>query len=440
MSKVSFIASGVAVAATCLMASTALSQDKEPISWWYESAGPDNQVYLADLLTGPFNEANPEYDLTVDYRGDNLDKLLRIALLSGSGPDIVYTPGPSYVAAMAHAGQLMSLDGYAETLGWNDRILPAFLDFGRYDGTLYALPKTYETIGIYYNKTLFAENGWSAPTTIVELEALADAMLAKGIIPFGSGNGDWRPANEWLVSLVFNSIAGPDVIYQALAGEIPWTSEPIVKSIEALNKWWQAGYFGPDYFSLSTEQSFALVATGEAGMNFSGTWNMGTIGSYYPQNNAEPGFVGFPSGEGVPYPVYALGIGSTFSIASTSEVADGAAAVIDHVFTQDFYGKMNTVWPGEWNLPLRDMSEVEMGDDVLSVFTESMENLSNAVDANQYGYTTWTFLPPATNTYLVSGIEEVWLGRIDIAEYLETIDKKFQKEMADGKVPAVPAR
>ena len=43
---------------------------------------------------------------------------------------------------MAQAGQLLALDDYAASLGWNDRILPVFLELGRYDGALYALPKT----------------------------------------------------------------------------------------------------------------------------------------------------------------------------------------------------------------------------------------------------------------------------------------------------------
>ena len=100
-------------------------------------------------------------------------------MLSGSGPDIVYTAGPSYVATMAEAGQLLALDDYAQKLGWNDRLLPLFLDLGKYNGKLYALAKTYETLGLFYNKTLFAKNGWTPPTTIAELEKLADTMKAR---------------------------------------------------------------------------------------------------------------------------------------------------------------------------------------------------------------------------------------------------------------------
>ena len=95
----------------------------------------------------PFNAAHPDEELSIDFRGPELDKQLRVAMLSGSGPDVVYTAGPSYVASMAQAGQLLPLDDYAAKLGWNDRVLPVFIELGKYDGKLYALPKTYETLG-----------------------------------------------------------------------------------------------------------------------------------------------------------------------------------------------------------------------------------------------------------------------------------------------------
>ena len=182
----------VALAGAALLAlgaTGALGDDKKPITWWYESAAPENQEALQTLLVEPFNAAHPDENLSIDFRGDALDKQLRIALLSGSGPDIVYTAGPSYVASMAQAGQLLPLDDYAAKLGWNDRILPVFIELGKYDGKLYALPKTYETLGLFYNKTLFEKNGWQAPKTIAELETLADAMKAKGMVPFAAGMG-----------------------------------------------------------------------------------------------------------------------------------------------------------------------------------------------------------------------------------------------------------
>ena len=155
---------------------------QEKLTWWHERAAPDRRKQIDDLLVKPFEAANPCIDLTVDYRGNELDKQLRVAMLAGVGPDIVYTPGPSYVAPMAEAGQLLALDDDAETYGWTGRIIPVLLDTGRYEGKLYALPKTYETLGLFYNETLFEKHGWTAPTTVDEMEALAVGRnLAAGL-------------------------------------------------------------------------------------------------------------------------------------------------------------------------------------------------------------------------------------------------------------------
>lgn len=440
MDRRTFIKAGFGLAASPLLTRMALAADKKPISFWYESATPDNQRHLRDLLVKPFNAAHPQYDLSIDFRGSDLDKQVRVAMLSGSGPDIVYTAGPSYVATMAEAGQLLALDDYAQKLGWNDRLLPLFLNLGRYNGKLYALAKTYETLGLFYNKTLFAKKGWTPPTTIPELEKLADTMKSEGLVPFAGGNADWRGANEWHVSIVLNSIAGPEAVYKALTGATPWTADPIVKAIDKLNEWWHKGYYSPNYFSLTLEQAFAQLSSEQAGMAPSGTWSFTNVAVDFPPTNNQPGFVGFPSAEGVPNPIYALGIGSTFSINAGSQVADGAAAVLDTVFTQKFYSEMNSVWQGEWNLPLKDLSQVKLSDNVTPLYTETMKNLSSAVAKNQYGYTTWTFLPPATDTYLINGIEEVWLGKTTTKDYLKKWDDTFQQEKAQGKVPAIPPR
>ena len=160
--------------------------------------------------------------------------------------------------------------------------------------------------------------------------------------------------------------------------------------------------------------------------------------TYFPTNNAEAGFVGFPSAEGEP--VYPLGVGSTFSIASAAQNPDGAAAAIDYIFTDAIYTAMGNDWQGEWNTPLADLSNVKLNDTVPALYTESMKTLATSVSEDEYGYTTWTFMPPATNSYLVSGIEEVWLDRITVEQFLEQLNTSFQQELGEGKVPAIPAR
>ncbi len=264
-------------------------------------------------------------------------------------------------------------------------------------------------------------------------------MLKEGVTPFAAGNADWRGANEWFVTLALNAIAGPDNINKALKGEIPWTSEPFVKSIDTIAAWWDKGYFGKNYFSLNSgEQAADAVATGAAGMMPSGTWQFQNVGTYFGKSGNKAGFVGFPSASGDP--VFPLGVGSTFSIAAKSKQPDGAATVIDHIFTPAVYGSMNSAWQGEWNIPLKDLSKVKMADNVMPLFTDAMGVLAKSVNEGKYGYTTWTFLPPATDSYLINGIEEVWLKKASTQDFLVKLDATFQKEKAEGKVPAVPNR
>ena len=86
-----------------------------------------------------------------------------------------------------------------------------------YGGKLYALPRDYESMHLFYNKELFKQNGWKLPTNRRRWKQVADAALAKGIIPFGAGNADWKGVNEWLMTVFFNNVAGPDNVRKALA-------------------------------------------------------------------------------------------------------------------------------------------------------------------------------------------------------------------------------
>ena len=47
--------------------------------------------------------------------------------------------------------------------------------------------------------------------------------------------------------------------------------------------------------------------------------------------------------------------------------------------------------------------------------------MNEAFAANNYGYTTWTFWPPESETYIIEEIEKVWAGDMTAEEYLQGI-------------------
>ena len=102
---------------------------------------PGFQQKLADV----FNSSQNEIELVMSFK-EGLNDILRTAMLSGEGPDIVESPGPSYVKEYQEAGLIASMQGYADQYGWEDKLLGWAYHAGVLNGEFYAAPKTFETM------------------------------------------------------------------------------------------------------------------------------------------------------------------------------------------------------------------------------------------------------------------------------------------------------
>ena len=70
------------------------------------------------------------------------------------------------------------MDNYAEKNGWKDKLLPWAYESGILDGKLYSLPLTYESMILFYNKTLFDKKGWTIPNNAAGSTRLVRAAIA----------------------------------------------------------------------------------------------------------------------------------------------------------------------------------------------------------------------------------------------------------------------
>jgi raffinose/stachyose/melibiose transport system substrate-binding protein len=435
-----------ALPATALAASLpsppARAEDaRKVVTFWFGQANSDGQAALRSDLVEAFNASQDKYLLQLDIKGAAVNNLLKIALVAGNGPDIVQTAGPSYITSIVNAGQLLPLDDFAAKYKWKERFLPALLNTSVYADKLYALPRDYESMHLFYNKDLFAQNGWKLPTNRAEFEQVADAALAKGIIPFGAGNADWKGVNEWLMTVFFNNVAGPDNVRKALSGELPWTAPPFLEAVELSKAWYNKGYFGKNYFSLTIEQAFLQVVNGKAAMALNGTWSFGTKSYGMSKPDTVMDVVPIPGlSDLVKEPLVHLACGATLSIAKNSQNAEGAAAVFEFMLSPKFYESMNRDWPGKWALPVKDLPPEMLQGLGYPLFQKTIANLHDAFAKGRFGFTTWTFWPNASNTYVLEGIEQVWLNRIAPDAYLNHLQTVFAQEFKDGKVPPLPPR
>jgi len=423
-------------------AASATAQDATEIELWLNTvSGSDTAECMVANVVEPFNALGNGITVDATIQPNNW-QATQTAVAGGAGPDVVTTPGPSFAMELAKAGRLVALDPYAEQLGWGERFAEGSLDLGTADGQLFSIPNEIETLVLYYNKTLFEQNEWQPPTTQDELLALAEEVNAAGIIPFANANAEWRPANEWFVGEMLNHTAGgPQLVYDALVGEAEWANPDFVAAIDTLNQMQQNGWFagGLDrYYTGTMAEVGSMFGMGEAAMKIEGSWFLSDVDAYFGEaagNENEWGWVPFPSVTGDA--IYDLGIGSTWSINANSENPDAAAQYLDYHFSPETQARLLVqcgLVPAAVDLSGQDMTGVNPG------LAEILADLGEAFAAGNYGYTTWTFWPPESETYLIEEIERVWAGEITPEEYLQGHQEVFDAEREAGAVPPIPER
>jgi raffinose/stachyose/melibiose transport system substrate-binding protein len=415
----------------------------EPVklTMWFDTGGNADQAKcMVDNIVGNWNQKNPGIQMDGSLQANAWDAT-RTAVAGGGGPDIVYTPGPSFVFQMAKAGQLLALDDYAKQLNWDKQFLPWALDLGKVDGKLYSIPNEVETMVLYYNKTVFEKNGWKPPTTIDEYLKLNATIKKAGLIPNAAGNSDWKPADEHYWTIFVNHMAGPQKVYDALKGTAKWDDPEIVKALDTMNGLMMDGSFmgGLDrYYTTSSDEFLAAFGNGKAAMVPSGTWWMGTISKYFGKdanNSNDWDWVSFPTTDGKP--LYTLGIGSTYSINAATKNPKEAAQFLTYYFSPEAQavsiGKCG-VAPAPINITADQLKGID------ARRARLIAELNKAAGEGNYGYTTWTFWPPKSDEYIYSNIEKVWAKQMTVKDYLAGLQKLFDEEVKAGNVPPIPTR
>lgn len=142
--------------------------------WFMEGSISDEAI---THLEEAFAEAHPENSLTVEIQPwDGIDAKLQTSLASDSeSPDLVET-GNTNSSIYTSIGAFAPLDDVYEELG-GENLIQSFIEAGRWEDELFAVPLYAGARGIFYRQDLFEAAGLGEPTT---LDELADAVIALG--------------------------------------------------------------------------------------------------------------------------------------------------------------------------------------------------------------------------------------------------------------------
>ncbi|WP_433380987.1 ABC transporter substrate-binding protein [Actinoplanes sp. CA-142083] len=405
------------------------------LEYWSGFASKEQETFFRTNIVDAFNATKPAATVELSVKQfDTIDRLVQTALAAGSGPDIVLANGPAQIRAYAQAGYLAPLDDFAKKLGWNDRILPWALQTGVIDGKLYALPSNYESLLAFYNPATLSAHGWAYPKNRSDFEALCAEAKGKGIVPVAAGNADYQAANEWHVSVILNHAAGPDALKQALAGKAKFTDPVFVDAITQLKGYFTKGWLGGSvdrYFTNTFSSQYKQLADSKALFNFTGTWGLGEIKPFFDkwQWGAIPSLR-----DGVPEEVWELSLGGTYSVNAHSKNLDTAAALVDFLLSDPKRQTKGLAEVGAGLAPIK----IASSDFPADIDQRTAALFSAIAGAPNVGYTTWTFFPPKTDTYIVQGWEKVITGDVSPQEYCKQIDTLFTAELAAGAVPPLP--
>ncbi len=252
------------------LAMTATAAEDEPVTLTVLAGQSTTDAGIEDMIDEALKEAYPNITLEwecVDWGNDFQPKMQQY--MQSGLPDIMIGKAQD-VATYAPQGILAEIDS---------QYLDAGLDAARenvtIDGKTYGLVYNALYQGVYYNKDMFAENGWEIPKTIDELQVIIDDCKAKGITPFASHMVDtWSIGNvtmQFMMNDVFNN--DPTWGDKFRAGEVSFSTDEAAQTAYQYNKLIFDNTY-EDTFSLEQTDCDARMVLGEAAMKVSGSWSI----------------------------------------------------------------------------------------------------------------------------------------------------------------------
>lgn len=258
-----FIVLGLIVLIIASLAPVA-AQENATVRYFTFSAAPDHLEDL-DAIIAAFEAENPGITIEVSTAPfEDYFTLLQADFVGGEPPDVFELNYENFVSYAAN-DVLLDLGGYVSAdAPYYPRALEAF----QYNGAQLALPETFSTVLLFYNKDLFDQAGVAYPT---EAWTWADAVEAgKAIRALGEDVwGLYSPVQFW----EFYKKAGQNDchFFNDDMTESTINSDACVQTLETMLGFMQEDVM-PDPIEASGVSDSELFLSGNLGMLVTGIW------------------------------------------------------------------------------------------------------------------------------------------------------------------------
>ncbi len=252
-----------------------------------------------DQIAADFTADNP--GITVNIRADrNSESIIQQNLSKNKNTDDLYISVGSVWKSYAAQGRFADLSDFLEEevdgVTVKEKIADEYSEsvyYTRSNGEkkCYRLPFTSGIGGIFYNKKMFTDNGWSVPTTYDELIALCEQINAAKLAVAGTDDVAVKPFtyagtdSDYFDYTVFDwwaQIVGKEAISEFLKYEsvdnFDTTKNATYAALKtATEKWYRIFNGDSNYYVLNNNTTTAENAqkqfiNGYAAMMFNGDW------------------------------------------------------------------------------------------------------------------------------------------------------------------------
>lgn len=280
------------------------------------------------------------------YVNDPYKAKLQTAIGSPNAPDIFYNWGGGNLKGYVDAGQVVdlteALDAAPEV---KEKFIPSVLDVATIDGKIYGVPmQGVQPVSFFYNKEVFEKAGITEfPATWSEFLEVVDKLKAAGVQPIAlAGSQGWTEL--MYLEYFLDRLAGPEKFQAIVDGEEgAWSDPAVVRSMELVVELVDRGAFGSNYAAVNYDNngSMALLASGKAGMELMGAWEVTGLNDSFPEflDAGKLGWANFPTlEEGQGDPKNIVGNPSNFySVSSRSQNVEAATEFLLTEMTSDEY-------------------------------------------------------------------------------------------------------
>ncbi len=250
----------------------------------YEETHPGMWQEVCDAFT---DETGIEVELIVDKA---LEDVIGPSMQGGDFPDVIHlatgrdkklTEQFIKDKNIADITDVLSMTVPGESAKVSDKIVPGFTDtsitnpYG--DGKTYLAPMFYSPCGLFYNAGLFAEKGWTVPTTWDEMWALGDKAAAEDIALFTYPTTGYF--DTFFPTLLY-SAGGPEFFNQAMNyAEGVWDTPEAKQCFDVMSK--LASYTAKVTPAQANDSDFTqnqqLILDNKALFMPNGTWIVGEM-------------------------------------------------------------------------------------------------------------------------------------------------------------------